>query len=188
MCKLCNVIITMTPLQATIWTHLHFAMWPRPHITCKNVGNCNFGFGCHDHATTQSTMAEETGTKRAAEDVAAPEAKRVHVDSEESAMNASESDRKDRGYDRKGGRGGKGGRGAKRKFDGRERNKQAGKARGGRAWDDAKPKVPKDEEAVANATPVPREDGEKRLPKKRAAVLVGYCGTGYSGMQMYVHL
>lgn len=44
-------------------------------------------------------------------------------------------------------------------------------------------------------SPVPKEvkteekdetDGpkEKRLPKKRAAVLVGYCGTGYHGMQM----
>ncbi|KLT42722.1 pseudouridine synthase [Cutaneotrichosporon oleaginosum] len=34
------------------------------------------------------------------------------------------------------------------------------------------------------------EDGtpkEKRLPKKRAAVLVGYCGTGYHGMQIQPH-
>lgn len=29
-------------------------------------------------------------------------------------------------------------------------------------------------------------EGSGRLPKRRAAVLVGYCGTGYSGMQMYV--
>lgn len=32
------------------------------------------------------------------------------------------------------------------------------------------------------------EDGEgkKRLPKKKAAIMLGYCGTGYSGMQMCV--
>nr|XP_031858534.1 tRNA pseudouridine(38-40) synthase [Kwoniella shandongensis]KAA5525606.1 tRNA pseudouridine(38-40) synthase [Kwoniella shandongensis] len=30
-------------------------------------------------------------------------------------------------------------------------------------------------------------DGTKRLPKKRCAVLLGYCGTGYSGMQIQTH-
>lgn len=51
----------------------------------------------------------------------------------------------------------------------------------------------RDEEAAQNGLLAPAaaaaegEDGEakeKRLPKKRAAVMVGYCGTGYSGMQM----
>ncbi|KAK4684269.1 tRNA pseudouridine38-40 synthase, partial [Tremellales sp. Uapishka_1] len=32
-----------------------------------------------------------------------------------------------------------------------------------------------------------QDDGEKRLPKKKAAILIGYCGTGYSGMQIQVH-
>lgn len=29
-------------------------------------------------------------------------------------------------------------------------------------------------------------DGEERRPKKKVAVLIGYSGTGYSGMQLYV--
>lgn len=31
-------------------------------------------------------------------------------------------------------------------------------------------------------------DNEERRPKKKAAVLLGYSGTGYSGMQLYVEL
>lgn len=30
------------------------------------------------------------------------------------------------------------------------------------------------------------ESKEPRKPKKKVAVLVGFCGTGYQGMQMYV--
>jgi hypothetical protein len=30
-------------------------------------------------------------------------------------------------------------------------------------------------------------DGEERRPKKKVAVLIGYSGTGYSGMQLYVY-
>jgi hypothetical protein len=30
------------------------------------------------------------------------------------------------------------------------------------------------------------EDKEARLPKRKVALLMGYCGTGYQGMQVYV--
>jgi tRNA pseudouridine38-40 synthase len=38
-----------------------------------------------------------------------------------------------------------------------------------------------DEERLEN-----RDEGDRRLPKRRCALLMGYCGSGYSGMQMYV--
>lgn len=69
-----------------------------------------------------------------------------------------------------------------------ERMKDKGRERGRFP---SKPKKELNEEEMMNAdAPVKKEvvaeDGEKekRLPKKRAAVLVGYCGTGYHGMQM----
>ena len=68
-----------------------------------------------------------------------------------------------------------------------------------RAWESRKAKgrdaLPDRKRRDGSASPRPvkegeegEEDGEgkKRLPKKTAAILLGYCGTGYSGMQMYV--
>lgn len=85
-------------------------------------------------------------------------------------------------------------KGGNKKFQAREKHKEKGRARGQRqgGW---KARKEIDEEAAMNAmaageAPAKKaEDGEegnkeKRLPKKRAAVLLGYCGTGYSGMQM----
>ena len=42
--------------------------------------------------------------------------------------------------------------------------------------------------AKSNREPKEREDGEKeeRLPKKKVALLIGFNGTGYQGMQLYV--
>ena len=42
--------------------------------------------------------------------------------------------------------------------------------------------------AKAERTANGNGEGSGRLPKKRVALLVGYCGTGYSGMQMWVFL
>jgi tRNA pseudouridine38-40 synthase len=117
--------------------------------------------------------------------------------SEEAAMNAgsSEAGAKRGRFDRKGNHGGPRKDGAKGHWQQKKEERKAkGREHGrrGKPWE-KKPKGPVDEEEAANAgsaRPVKAEgeegDGERRLPKKRAAVLVGYCGTGYSGMQMYV--
>lgn len=120
------------------------------------------------------------------------------VDDEEAMMNSDANPETKRGkfFDSRGGRGpGKGGRNnwQEKKMQAREKNKEKGRQRGGRSggW---KARAEVDEEAALNggsaavdaAASAEGEDGdkEKRLPKKRAAVLLGYCGTGYSGMQM----
>ncbi|OCF37335.1 tRNA pseudouridine(38-40) synthase [Kwoniella heveanensis BCC8398] len=109
---------------------------------------------------------------------------KVDVDPEEAMFNAMVEQNGD-GSSRKSG-GGKGpwgkgkGRGGKSKAgEGRSggdmRNNQGGRNQGRpqREW------VPREK--------TEGEESEARLPKKRCAVLLGYCGTGYHGMQIQTH-
>ena len=50
---------------------------------------------------------------------------------------------------------------------------------------------PEGEDGTVNTEDNLAEDGkekEARLPKRRCALLIGFCGSGYRGMQMSVHL
>lgn len=41
-------------------------------------------------------------------------------------------------------------------------------------------------ELVGEGTETPAGPKTPRLPKRQCALLIGFCGSGYSGMQMYV--
>lgn len=130
------------------------------------------------------------------------------VFSEEDAINSGSFSRgkfdRDRSRGSFGGRG-RGGKSWGQRGGGYLGKNQQGQRQGQRAPREKKEKVKMSEEEMMNAmaggsaaTPTKKEgevegavkeegeegDKEKRLPKKRAAVLVGYCGTGYHGMQM----
>ncbi|BEJ17427.1 hypothetical protein CspHIS471_0608280 [Cutaneotrichosporon sp. HIS471] len=74
-----------------------------------------------------------------------------------------------------------------------ERMKDKGRDRGRFPTKPAKKEMNEEDMMNAETETIKKEeveDGEpkeKRLPKKRAAVLVGYCGTGYHGMQIQPH-
>lgn len=82
----------------------------------------------------------------------------------------------------------------KTKYDGRNRNKEDSAADEEAAMNAGGSSAP----ATADGTPAAEDKKDRtkngggeasgRLPKRRAAVLVGYCGTGYSGMQMWVEI
>ncbi|KIR52998.1 tRNA pseudouridine(38-40) synthase [Cryptococcus gattii Ru294] len=104
----------------------------------------------------------------------APEAKRPHiepapvsaavqVDAEEAMFNVEEEIQSGKGRSGKRGNGGQARKEKKEKRDAKDPRAQ-------RAWE-----------------PREKTDGEKRLPKRRCAVLIGYCGTGYQGMQIQDH-
>ncbi|WVW85112.1 tRNA pseudouridine(38-40) synthase [Kwoniella bestiolae CBS 10118] len=101
----------------------------------------------------------------------------VQVDPEEAMFNAmsgengNDSDKKKKTW----GRGQGYGNGGKGK--GKEREKKG-------------PDAVRYERRSNDWTPREKKEGEEseaRLPKRRCALLVGYCGTGYSGMQIQTH-
>ncbi|WWC88286.1 tRNA pseudouridine(38-40) synthase [Kwoniella dendrophila CBS 6074] len=103
---------------------------------------------------------------------------KVEIDPEEAMFNASSettSNDNDGKKKKTWGRGQGYGNGGKGK--GKEREKTG-------------PNAVKYERRGNDWTPREKKDGddqENRLPKRRCALLVGYCGTGYSGMQIQTH-
>lgn len=176
----------------------------RPSLTLDKMSDPTTSTSAPPPSTAASSGES---LKRRAEDDGYHKPKRVMT--EEDALNASSSDdRSSRGHGRGGGRGGRGkpygqrGGGYKGKGPNRaERMRERGRERGRFP---SKPVLNEEDAMNAEGAATPAstasaaegkeategEEGEegavkeKRLPKKRAAVLVGYCGTGYHGMQM----
>ncbi|WVQ73440.1 tRNA pseudouridine(38-40) synthase [Cryptococcus sp. DSM 104548] len=115
----------------------------------------------------------------------APEAKRPHleaeakpqqsvdIDPEEAMFNADNTGGNFNKNNNKGARGGKRAKVQKKREETREKKNLSSDGRVQRAWE---PREVKEGETK-----------EAKLPKKRCALLIGYCGTGYHGMQIQDH-
>ncbi|KAI0526419.1 pseudouridine synthase [Xylaria bambusicola] len=139
--------------------------------------------GRHDFPATQTSSNEPTSTPTAA----------TSVDSDANKSRDRNGQRHNGQF--RGGKRGDRGRGGKRTRDfGRnERNKGADNGKDSVDWRDRKRrKFERDEESGRNSGPsymkiqFPEDEiaAEERRPKRKVAVLIGYAGTGYHGLQI----
>ncbi|WRT66743.1 tRNA pseudouridine(38-40) synthase [Kwoniella shivajii] len=106
---------------------------------------------------------------------------KVEIDPEEAMLNAMSSEpakEEKKAWGRGQGQG---------QGQGQNREKSKGKGKDSKSGEEG---VKYDRRNQNNWAPREKKEGEEseaRLPKKRCALLVGYCGTGYSGMQIQTH-